>query len=444
MKWLKTYSILSDKRRKLKWSENALKDFRSVKLRNLVRFAYDNSPFYRKCYDQYGVRPDQIHTEEDIQKLPLLEKTSLQQTDPLQVITVKPKDGPLREVDLMTEVTSGSTGEPLKIKRTWSDLFYIKANDIRAFQQTGFRLYHRQVVLKSSTASITGPHWFERFGILRKYWLSVTDSPEHNLAKLKEIRPDHLHGYPSGLLEIAELLRERHETFTIPIVCTGAEVMDQHMRQQISTSFKADVFDLYGTREVGNIAWECRAHQGLHINDDSMIIEVLNEDGHEVSAGVEGDVVVTHLDSYDYPFIRYRLGDRALRLEGMCSCGVHFSRLKSITGRDDARIRLPSGRWITGMVFQELRTVPWLSAFRIVQDEISSIRLQLVPRAKIIKAELDALTARTSELVQGELTVVPEVVNNLERGKSGKLRAVVCKLPLEHHILSGRDAATII
>ena len=101
MKWLKTYSILSDKRRKLKWSENALKDFRSVKLRNLVRFAYDNSPFYRKCYDQYGVRPDQIHTEEDIQKLPLLEKTSLQQTDPLQVITVKPKDGPLREVDLI-------------------------------------------------------------------------------------------------------------------------------------------------------------------------------------------------------------------------------------------------------------------------------------------------------------------------------------------------------
>lgn len=431
MKWWKTYRILTDKRKQLHWSTEELNHYRSWKLCELVKFAYNNSPFYRKYYEQCGIHPEQIQTEEDLKRLPLLEKASLRQTDPMRVITIKSEHGSFSESDLMVEVTSGSTGEPLKIKRTWRDLFYIKANDIRAFQQTGFRFYHRQVVLKSSTESITGRHWFERFGILRKYWLSVTDLPEHNLTKLKEICPQHLHGYPSGLLEIAEFLQDRKETFTIPIICTGAEVMDQYMRQKISESFNAEVFDLYGAREVGNIAWECRAHQGMHINDDSMIVELLDENGEEVPEGVEGEIVVTHLDSFDYPFIRYRLGDRALRQAGKCPCGVTFSRLNSITGRDDARIRLPSGHWITGMVFQELRTVPWLSAFRIIQDDPEFVKLQVVPKSIIQHDELKALVVQASDLMQGKLTVLPEVLDKLEHDKSGKLRAVICRLPLE-------------
>jgi len=431
MKWWKTYRILAQKRKQLRWSEEELKRYRAWKLRELVKFAYNNSPFYRKFYEQHGIHPDQIQTEEDLKRLPFLEKESLRHTDPLQVITIKPKDGSFQEGELMVEVTSGSTGEPLKIKRTWRDLYYIKANDIRAFQQTGFRFFHRQVILKSSTTSVTGRHWFERFGILRKYWLSVTDSLEHNVARLKEIRPHHLHGYPNGLVEIAEFLQDRKETFTIPIICTGAEVMDRHMRQKISEAFNAEVFDLYGVREVGNVAWECQAHQGMHNNDDSMIVEILDENGHEVSEGTDGEVVVTHLDSFDYPFIRYRLGDRALRQAGMCPCGVAFSRLNSITGRDDARIRLPSGRWITGMVFQELRTVPWLSAFRIVQDDAASVKLQVVPKSTVQQDKLKALVAQTSNLMHGELAVVPEVLNKLERDKSGKLRAVICRLPGE-------------
>jgi phenylacetate-CoA ligase len=431
MKWWKTYRILTDKRKQLHWSTEELNHYRSWKLCELVKFAYNNSPFYRKYYEQYGIHPEQIQTEGDLKRLPILEKANLRQIDPMKVITIKSGHGLFSKDDLMVEVTSGSTGEPLKIKRTWRDLFYIKANDIRAFQQTGFRFYHRQVVLKSSTESITGRHWFERFGILRKYWLSVTDSPEHNLTKLKEICPQHLHGYPSGLLEIAEFLQDRKETFTIPIICTGAEVMDQHMRQKISESFNAEVFDLYGAREVGNIAWECRSHQGMHINDDSMIVELLDENGEEVPEGVEGEVVVTHLDSFDYPFIRYRLGDRALRQAGKCPCGVGFRRLNSITGRDDARIRLPSGHWITGMVFQELRTVPWLSAFRIIQNDPKSVKLQVVPKSTVQHGELEALVAHASDLMQGKLTVLPEVLDKLEHDKSGKLRAVICRLPLE-------------
>ena len=302
---------------------------------------------------------------------------------------------------------------------------------IRAFGQTGFRYYHRQVVLKSSAESLTGRHWFERLGILRKYWLSVSDTPEANIAKLRQIRPHHLHGYPSGLLSVAELLRAQGQSLYIPIICTGAEVLDPVVRRVIAESFNSDVFDLYGTREVGNIAWECGAHQGMHVNDDALIVELLDDEGNEVPDGSEGEVVVTYLDGRDFPFIRYRLGDRAIRMKDLCSCGVAFSRLHRVTGRSDERIRLPSGVWLSGMTFQEIRDTHWLSSFRVIQDNATSIRLQVVPRSKPSEEQIETLVQKVKGLLRGELQVVPEVLDRLEYDSSGKIRAVICRLPAD-------------
>lgn len=428
MKWWNVYKTLQKKRKRLFWSEDKIEQYRISKLNRLISYAYENSPFYRDFYKQHDFHPGQFKSAADLDKIPLLDKSNLRETDPGQVMTLKSSGRPFTEKDLMYEVTTGSTGKPLNITRTWRDLFYIKANDIRAFQQTGFRFNHRQVVLKSSTDSLTGKHWFERFGILQKYFLAITDTPEHNLARLKEIRPQHMHGYPNGIMAIAEILQNRAERFTIPIICSGAEVLDQHMRTRISDSFNAEVFDIYGSREVGNIAWECRAHLGLHINDDAIIVELLDDNGRDVESGVEGEVVVTHLDSYDFPFIRYRLQDRAIKKSGSCPCGVSFNRLELITGRDDARIQLPSGEWISGMIFQELRLVPWLLAFRVIQDDVKSVKLQVVPKQDVQPADIDKLIRQASGLLQNKITVIPQVLDRLEGDPSGKLRAVICRI----------------
>ena len=429
MKWWNTYRILAEKRKHLHWSAEELFRYRSEKLRKLVLFAYKNSPFYRQFYDKYGVSPDVVQGEGDINRLPILEKKDLCPVDPLEVITLNKQGKPVDEKNLMLEVTSGSTGAALAIKRTWRDLHYTKANDIRAFQQTGFKIYHRQVIVKSSTDTITEEYWFNRLGILRKYYIAVTDDPEYNLAQLKKFRPHHLHGYPYGLVAIAQFLKDKREVLPIPVICTGAEVLDPQMRQLISDSFNAAVFDLYGTREVGNIAWECKCHEGMHINDDSMILEILDENGNEVADGVEGEVLVTHLDGLDYPFIRYRLGDRAVWIKGQCKCGVAFRRLKNLTGRTDACILLPSGEWITGMVFQELRVVPWMSAFRVIQDAPEYVRLQIVPKQKPSDANIEAVKSKASALLKDKVSVKVEIHDKLELDKSGKIRAVICRLP---------------
>ncbi|MBU0518405.1 hypothetical protein KJ564_05670 [bacterium] len=428
MHWLETYKVLSAMKERLKWSREELDRYRLWKLRNLVRYAYYNSSFYRSLYDQQNVKPDQIETLADVVRLPIIDKQMLRSLEPLEVVTEPVKQQVQNESDWMTEVTSGSTGVPLRIRRTWRDLHYIKAKIIRAFGQTGFRFYHKQAVLKSSSESLSGKHWFERFGVLRKYWLSVTDPPDFNLRRLQEITPQHVHGYPSGLQAIAQLLEQEGKSFHIPVICSGAEVLEPLVRRQIAEAFRAEIFDLYGVREVGNVAWECKAHDGLHINDDALIVELLGAGDQPVAVGEEGEVVVTYLDATDYPFIRYRLGDRAVQMAGTCKCGVQFNRLNSITGRTDARILLPSGKWISGMVFQELRTAPWVSVYRLIQEDLKSVKLQVVPKKSLNPNELEALVTRAQELVNNELRIIPEVLSRLEYDASGKLRSVICRI----------------
>ncbi|TKJ41563.1 hypothetical protein CEE37_03080 [candidate division LCP-89 bacterium B3_LCP] len=436
MRWWNTYKILHDMKEKLHWSAAEIRRYQFWKLRQIVRFAYHNSPFYREFYDKAGFSPDQVVSFEDITKIPLLQKKQIQETDPSHVVTQRDENGEPADLDWMVENTSGSTGRPLTIKRTWGDLYHIKAKIIRAFSQTGFRFYHRQAVIKSSAESLTGKHWFERLGILRKYWMAVTVSPEFNLESLRRIRPQHIHAYPSGVLAIAELLIERGQTLDIPVICTGAEVLDHISREKLQEAFNAEIFDLYGTREVGNISWECPAHNGMHVNEDALILELLDESGAPVPDGEEGQVVVTYLDGMDFPFIRYNIGDRAIRMPGICSCGIEFSRLKQVTGRSDSRIRLPSGKWISGLVFQELRDTTWLNAFRIVQDDEKAIKLQIAVRSKPQKRQLDALVKKTRKLVQDELDVIPEIVDKLEYDNSGKIKAVVCNLTSDDAPLS--------
>jgi phenylacetate-CoA ligase len=431
MHWWKTYRLLSKMKGRLKWSREEIDNLRIHKLRDVLKIAYFHSPFYRRLYEKHGVHPDQVETISDLKLIPVLKKEDFRGADPMEIATHRVTPSESMEPDWIEDFTSGSTGHPLRIYRTWKELYHIKAKVIRAFQETGFRPYQRQVVLKSSSENLTGRHWFENFGILRKYWLSVTNYPQENLEKLMKIKPHHLHGYPSGLLAIAEVLEAEKQEFQIPVICTGAELLDQYTRRKIEEAFKAEVFDLYGCKEVGNIAWECRAHQGLHINDDAMILELLDENGKEVSDGVEGEVVATYLDGLDFPFIRYALGDRAIRLVGDCPCGVKFSRLDVITGRSDERVLLPSGEWVPGMAFYELRTIPWISAYRIIQDDLESIRLQVVPRSTPQNGELEALVASASKLMHGKVKVILEVLNELKHDESGKVRAVISHLPFE-------------
>jgi phenylacetate-CoA ligase len=172
-------------------------------------------------------------------------------------------------------------------------------------------------------------------------------------------------------------------------VISSAEVLHPTLRERIIRDLKVEVYSFYAAMEVGRIAWECRAHQGLHVNADAMIVESVPDSRARVAG--YGTVVVTSLDSFTMPMIRYRLGDLASFIEGACPCGVSFPRIDAPLGRDTDLIVLPSGRMVTplatGVLMRSLASV--VERWRLTQHSPDYFSLSLVPRTPIDPADLD-------------------------------------------------------
>ena len=167
--------------------------------------------------------------------------------------------------------------------------------------------------------------------------------------------------------------------------------------------------------EVGRIAVECAAHQGLHVKADQVVLECL-KDGEPATPGTSGEVVVTGLSSSVMPFIRYRLGDRCQLSHKPCTCGCSFPLISAPEGRHWPMIRLPScGLAAPGVVMAALRRFPWLDEFLIIQESEDQFLVLLVLAQQ---PDRDALTELGSRVIQalGEpVNVRVEVVDSIER-----------------------------
>jgi phenylacetate-CoA ligase len=150
------------------------------------------------------------------------------------------------------------------------------------------------------------------------------------------------------------------------------------MREKVRADLEAEMFNFYGSIEFGRIAWECPAHQGLHVNSDHVILECVHGD-QPVESGEPGASVVTTLNAFAMPFIRYRLGDICTFIEKKCGCGRSFPLIGPPQGRKLDMIRLPSGRILSPWSFiHRLRIFDCIDQFHIVQERTDHFVLQII------------------------------------------------------------------
>jgi phenylacetate-CoA ligase len=232
-------------------------------------------------------------------------------------------------------------------------------------------------------------------------------------------------GYASGLYEYARLGQEMGiNDVKFESVISWGDKMFNHYRKTIESQFKTKVFDTYGCTEGLMIAGQC--HFGkYHILSPHIFLELLDENGNEVNVGEIGNVVVTRLDAFAMPLIRYRLGDLAIREaeDVKCECGKPFPILRLIVGRDTDLVRTPSGKnlivhFFTGIM--EHRTE--IIQFQIVQEKADQFVLEYIPEREVLKLE-DSLLEIHAEMEQkaGEkLNIVFKKVNQILPTPSGK------------------------
>lgn len=408
--------------RSARGSRRELLDYRDRLLRRIIHHAYEKVPYYRELFERAGVAPEDFKTAEDLARIPVTEKRHLRKEPEERVLAVGTDSK-----RLIVRTTTGSTGEPFTIMKTRSDEFLYHVSRLRVMQDLGLQPSDRmaQIGRQSNRQAPLSWRLIQRFGLFRQDRIYLGDAPDQIADVLQKIKPDIVTGDAAVMDRVSLELAGRRHDHQLRFVVTGGGMLNTFMRKRIREGFGADVYDTYGSEEMSVIAWECRETGLYHVREDNVVAEVL-ENGRPVKEGERGEVVVTALHFRAMPFLRYRLGDEAVKGPDVCPCGKPFSTLKEISGRATDYLHLPDGREIFAAAVAYIlhEQVAWIERYEFVQDDRDRVILRIAalipPRADVLAVLKDKVAGLLGPGVDVRIELVPEI----QPGSGGKFRVL--------------------
>ena len=322
-------------------NREALKQLQLERLQSTVLRVYMNVPFYRKKFDELRIDPDAFRSLGDLRKLPFTSKDDLRMSYPYGMFAV-----PLREV-VRVQASSGTTGMPTAVGYT--------RNDIKNWSNLAARILVAGGVTQNDIVQIAfdyglftgalGLHYgAERVGA------SVIPISGVNTRRQVKIMQDFkttaLMCTPSYALSIADTIMEMGinvNSLSLKYGLFGAEPWSESMRHELQEKLKIVATDNYGLSEVMSpgVAGECSERNGLHINEDHFLVEVVDPETLEpLPEGKTGELVITTLTKEAFPVIRFRTRDLTSLITEPCSCGRTFVRMNKVMGRTDDMIKI--------------------------------------------------------------------------------------------------------
>lgn len=401
-----------------------------ARLRKLLDHAYEHTRFYRQRLGALGITPNDIRTWQDFERLPLLTKDDIRANRDLMVADNIPKDR------LFPKKTSGSTGVSLSFFVDEDSMQWKRGCALRHDEWSGWRLGERVAAVwgnpeyKKSWRGYVRNFLLERFAYLDTLRMD-SDAMTDFHAEISRQRPTLLFGHAHSLYLFARFVQDRKLSHVRPKgIISTAMVLHDFERALIEEVFGCRVTNRYGCEEVSLIACECEAHQGLHVNMDTLHFECLR-DGKPAPAGETGAVVVTDLTNYGMPFIRYLVGDTARMAEKNCTCGRTYPLVASLEGRIADYVRTPEGEYISGISLTEnfAMVLEGVKQMQIVQDELDHLLFRVVQgengRDQALRADIARLV---KERFGASMRHDVEYADSIQSEASGKYRFCVSKL----------------
>jgi phenylacetate-CoA ligase len=411
------------------WPAERLQELQLARLRELLAHAGAEVPYYRKLFADTGFKVEDLRSLTDLSRLPFLDKAKIRaNTDALKSSDAE---------GLARFNTGGSSGEPL--------IFYIGkervSHDVaakwRATRWWDVDIGDREIVVWGSPIELGAQDNMRalRDKLLRTRLLPAFEMSEQKLDsfldEIRTVRPKMLFGYPSALSHFARHAKAkglRMDDLGIRVAFVTSERLYDDQQRQISETFGCPVANGYGGRDAGFIAHAC-PKGGMHITAEDIIVEIIDPQGTPVPAGESGEIVVTHLATRDFPFIRYRTGDIGALDSKPCSCGRGLPLLKEIQGRSTDFLVAKNGTVMHGLaLIYILRDLPEVRAFKIVQESLDRTRVSVVPE-KELGAELIAKIRQGFKARLGqEVDIAVDEVTEIPAEASGKFRYVISKV----------------
>lgn len=406
------------------WNNQDLKKYQWEKLKTLLKYSYDNVKYYRDILNQIGLKPEDINEYNDFKKIPILTKEDIRSNFD-RLLSNK-----FNKAKLVFSSTSGSTGEPLNFYHDKCYIEWATAARIRSWKY--FPGFEKGTFEASLWGELRLPWWkphimmsIKRILFNKNYTLNVFNMDETAIRSYFRIyniiRPTLLRGYASSLYYVAKYLEENGIKIHPPKkIISSAETLYPIMREKIESVFHSQVLDSYGSREVSQVAMECLENQH-HIVMENQYVELVGNSPIK-------DIIVTNLNNFSMPFIRYKVGDVAENIEkgGGCKCGRPLDKLIGLKGRDNENIELDNGKIINGEFFEFLFFgYKSVKCFQVVYHK-SSNELELKLMLDHINKDKDLEYHITNEIYKTFHfeNIKFRYLDDFEKTKSGKFRFV--------------------
>ena len=412
---------------KTQWMEKEdLKKLQTRKLKALLRHAYENVPYYHRTLRNSGFRPADFNRIEDMQKIPILKRTSLRLT-PEELLTRN-----LEKRQMVARATSGTTASPLRFYLRKAEIPWHAAAELRGYGWAGYQPGDRYVHVRRVRPGdvLTRPLERLRRRMLRCKLLNTLNLSEKTLASfastLQKFKPDYVLGAAGSTNILATFLLQSHLSQNLRGVFAYGQQLLPHYRKTIEKAFNCKIYDRYGSTEVPQIASQCGNHEGHHVADENVFVEIEN-DAEPAAPGEEGKVLITSLNSYATPFIRYDIGDTGKMLRDECSCGRKLSLFSPI-GRDYEYFVHSDG---TFTFFRDVQTVfedlP-IKDFQIVQQTYDEIIIKVVPTQGYLQMHTDFILKAINWNIAKIAIVKVELVDSLSFTGLGKVPHFTSKI----------------
>lgn len=413
-------------------SRDNILEYQRERLILLIQHAVQTTPFYRDLLKDIGMQFDdlilQLNSDSsDISTIPPLEKRTIreQQQNLLSDSTPSQKR--------IENATGGSTGTPLKF---FQDRNYWNQRNLSVYyfdKWGGWDFGEPQLIIWGSPADINmGSQWKQKLNQYwrNQYWLDgfqLTESAmQKTFEKMRQWQPKTILAYPSSLYQFAKYLNDKNlePNWDLKGIITSAEMLYPPYRSLAESVFGTKIYNRYGGREVGLIAMAC-AEGCLHLNCRDILLEIESPDPYNIP----GEILITQLNNYSMPFLRYRIGDIGRLSDETCPCGNQLPVLAELLGRSTATFRTKNGIMVHGGYFTQMfYNLEGVSQFQLIQESFDKCTLKLVRNEKWTEKLCDEIVLKIQGKLGTDVTVDVEYVEDIPLSRSGKREYTISRL----------------
>ena len=432
---MKLYARLKKLEETQWYAREDLKELQWQKLKSLLHHAYKNVPYYHNQFKKSGIIPEDIKEQNDFKQFPFLTKDDIRNNfADLKAKNIK---------RFVPDCTSGSTGTPMTFLKERSTSGYFLAAKYRGHRWYDIDIGDKEVKFWGLPIDQT-PKWRERIKdfILNRTLFIVFDISRETLLQhfkaCQNTRPKYMYGYASALYRFASLLKEENidaSSLNLKVVISTSEVLYDFERELIKSVFGCRVINEYGACEGGVMAFECPEGK-MHITAENVYLEIIKEDGEPAKPGESGEIIMTELNNHAMPFIRYKIGDLATRVDEneKCECGRGLPLIGEIVGRALDTAVTPTGKQLHAHVFNYvIRSAISHGAdireFKIIQKDKNNLLIKIAGPQKLNEEHRSYITGQIVNVMGESVKIDFEQVESIPLDKSGKFRFFVSEIP---------------